>query len=63
LYLDSDVDYDLDYDTSIGIAIGTLTFAGGTGRFQAATGSADVMFVFDLNLQHFLFLIDGSINY
>ena len=59
LYLDSVVYNDVD----TGIAIGTLTFNGGTGRFQDATGSADVMFVFDLNLQHFLFLIDGSIDY
>jgi len=62
LYLDGVVDY--NYDT--GIAIGTLTITGGTGasrRFQDATGSADVMFVFDLNVQKFTFLIDGSIDY
>ena len=65
LYLDSAVYNDVDPATGIatGIAIGTLTFKGGTGRFQAATGSADVMFVFDTNYQHFLFLIDGSIDY
>jgi hypothetical protein len=63
LFLDSVVDYVLDYDTGIGIAIGTLTFTGGTGRFETATGNADVMFVFDTIHQRFLFLIDGSIDY
>ena len=59
LYLDSVVYNDVD----TGIAIGTLTFNGGTGRFRDATGSADVMFVFDPDFQHFLFLIDGSIDF
>jgi hypothetical protein len=63
LFATSATDYDIDYDTGIGIAIGTLTFTGGTGRFQDATGNADVMFIFDLNLDQFLFVIDGSIDY
>jgi hypothetical protein len=65
LYLDCVADYVLDYDTGLGIAIGTATFDGGTGRFQDATGSADVMFDFDpiAHSYSFRFLIDGSINY
>ena len=61
LYLESVVYFDVD----TGIAIGTATFAGGTGRFEGATGSADVMFDFgtDIYHQHFRFLIDGSIDY
>ena len=51
------------FDPATRVVITTVTFTGGTGRFEAATGSADVMFVFDANFQHFVFLIDGSINY
>ena len=51
------------FDPATGVVIATLTFTGGSGRFQDATGSADVMFVFDVYLQHFVFLIDGSIDY
>ena len=55
------------FDTATGVVSATLTFTGAfsTGRFQDATGSADVMFVFDPNsgYQSFRFLIDGSIDY
>jgi len=60
LFLDAVVFFDVDTE----IAVGTVTFSGGTGRFETATGSADVMFDFgDYPHQHFLVLIDGSIDY
>jgi len=52
-----------DFDVDTGIAIGTLTFTGGTGRFQDANGSADMMIDFDEDFSSFFFLIDGSIDY
>ena len=45
------------------VFITRLTFIGGSGRFRDATGSADVMFVFDADFQECLMLIDGSIDY
>jgi hypothetical protein len=50
-------------DQATGIVSTTVTFTGGTGRFQDVTGSADLIFDFDSNFQRFEFLIDGSIDY
>lgn len=63
LYLDCHVDYVVDHDTGTGIAIGTATFDGGTGRFQDAAVSANVMVEFDQYNSSLNFLIDGSIDY
>jgi hypothetical protein len=49
VYLNINVTLDLD----TGVAVGTVEFAGGTGRFQGATGSADVMFVVADDLSSF----------
>jgi len=62
LYFDFDAER-YTFDPVIGALSATVTFTGGTGRFPAATGSADVMIVFDPTFHHFLFLIDGSIDY
>jgi len=51
------------FDPAIGVVSATLTFTGGTGRFQDASGSAVVMFDFDSSFASFLFKIDGSIDY
>ena len=56
-----DVDVELDPDT--GIAVGTLTFAGGTGRFADAAGTADVLLLFGDRYRSFDFLIAGTIDY
>jgi hypothetical protein len=55
--------YSFDPATELRGVSATVTFIGGTGRFQDAIGSADVVFVFDSLTQQFLFLIDGSIDY
>jgi len=57
-----------EFDPAVGIVNTTVTFTGGTGRFQNATGAANVMFVFvpyftDTSGTNFSVLIDGSINY
>ena len=57
------VDIDVVLDPSTGLAVGTLTFRGGTGRFKDATGSADIMLLFGTRYESFAFLIDGMINY
>lgn len=53
------------FDPATGVVNATVTFTGGTGRFQHATGSADIVFDFDtVNYSpHFDYLIDGSIDY
>jgi hypothetical protein len=51
------------FDPATGVIYTTVTFTGGTGRFEDVTGSADVMIIFDPNFHSFLFLIDGSIDY
>jgi len=57
-----------EFDPAVGVVNTTVTFAGGTGRFQDATGAANVRFVFepyffDYGSSNFRFQIDGSINY
>ena len=62
LYFDFDEDiYYVDQVT--GVVSTTVTFTGGTGRFQNARGSADVIFDFDQDFYNFSFRIDGSIDY
>jgi len=51
------------FDPATGVISTKLLILGGTGHFLDARGDVDVKFVFDSNFSHFLFLIDGSINY
>ena len=66
LYFKFDAEvYQLDYqeNEAIWVVNATVTFTGGTGRFQDATGSADMTIDFAADLYSFDFLIDGSIDY
>lgn len=58
-------DFDAEYYfvDPAGVVSATVTFTGGTGRFEDATGSADMTIDFDPYLASFSFLIDGSIDY
>ncbi len=51
------------YDPDNGIASGTLTFTGGTGRFEDVSGTADFVFDIDLDSVNFDYTIDGTIRY
>jgi len=52
------------FDPVTGIAIGTLEFAGGTGRFADAVGSAEVLLLFDFyGIYTVEILIDGTVDY
>ena len=46
-----------------GVVSVPLTFVGGTGRFQDASGSAVATFVFDFDVYQFVFVMVGSIDY
>ena len=46
-----------------GSVISPLTIIGGSGRFQNATGSANMMFIFDWDTGEVCYLMDGSIDY
>jgi len=55
-----------DLDPVTGIGFGTLSIVGGTGRFENATGSVDMMFHLNLDdpgLPFFELVMDGSIDY
>jgi len=65
-----DFDFNAEYyvvDGETGIVSATVTFTGGTGRFQDAAGSADVTFDLYQFINNysfdFSFQIDGSIAY
>jgi hypothetical protein len=68
LYFHFDKDFYL-FDPEIAVVSTRLTFTGGTGRFQGATGTADLIFVFvvtgsdGVHFSNFSFVIDGSIDY
>jgi hypothetical protein len=59
---------DSEFDAETGILIMTLTFNGGTGRFEHATGSATLAMLIDgweapFDLVLFEWQIEGSIEY
>jgi len=66
---------DSDFDPETGIIAGTITFAGGTGRFADATGSARLRIVpdtswfdftyapFPIDQTRFSWALEGTINY
>jgi hypothetical protein len=56
-------DENLDFDPQTGLAVGSARFTDGTGRFQDVIGSADVIFLFDENLNADEFRVCGSIDY
>ena len=64
---------DSEFDPETGIIAGTITFAGGTGRFADATGSARLLIVPDtywfddqgnpINWTRFTWALEGTIDY
>jgi hypothetical protein len=61
-------DIDAAFDPDVGILVATITFTGGTGRFADATGTANLLIVFDdwtgpYGDPRFDFAIEGTIDY
>jgi len=53
---------DYFFDRATGVIRTTVTFTGGTGRFENVTGSAELTFFFDSSYYQVAFLLDGSID-